>query len=247
MNKTMTIIAVTTALVCVAAPCFARSKDKTAGKDARTPIALRGARVYAFGDSIVYGHNAPEKCFMRLLAQEEELTLTMCAKNGATIIKSKNHILPQIQAAPSEEPDFVVFDGYTNDAYAETLSKLGSIKGPRAQSFDNSTFCGGFEETLSAIKQKWPHARIVFVTIHKSSAREWDIQVKLRALALKMCDKWGVTVADVFADATLDTRDNAQLATYIIGGKGSHPNEAGVREFYLPVVKAALERAGAAE
>ena len=146
--------------------------------------------IYAFGDSIVYGHNAPSQSFMQLIANDYATDLNMMAKNGATVIKSDNHILTQIKNAPEKAPDFVVFDGYTNDAY-EGIN-YGTAKGASATTFDNTTFCGGFEEILYTIKQKWPTSKIVFITIHKSGARDFNIQTNLHELTVNMCNSFTV-------------------------------------------------------
>jgi|GEM_PF-728323 len=197
---------------------------------------LRNKKVYAFGDSIVYGHTAPEKSFMRLIANENHMQLSMYAKNGATVIKGSNDIITQVKEASSAKPDVIVFDGYTNDAYSETFSKLGTMQGRSATTFDNTTFCGAFEEIIYTMKQKWPDIPIIYVTIHKSGGRDWNIQCKLRELAMKICDEWGVEVVDIFNDTALDTRDADPMKRYIIGGAGSHPNETACREFYMPLV-----------
>ena len=215
---------------------------------------LNGKSVYAFGDSIVYGHNAPNNAFMNLIANRYGMNLSKYAVNGATVIKSSNDIITQVKKATTTSPDFVVFDGYTNDAYgsAETddfnssgsnldvTQRIGTIQGSSATSFDNTTFCGAFEEILYTMKQKWPDSKIVFVTIHKSGARNFEIQKQLHDLTVEMCDEWGVSVVDMFNDATLDTRDTEQMQKYIIGGEGSHPNVACCEEFYNPMVAAKL-------
>ncbi len=84
--------------------------------------------------------------------------------------------------------------------------------------------------------QKWPGVPILYVTIHRSGGRDYKIQCRLRELALAMCDKWGVQVADVFADCALDTRDPDQMRDMIIDGAGSHPNETCCRTYYVPLV-----------
>lgn len=225
--------------------------------------ALNGKTVYAFGDSIVYGHNAPEKSFMRLLAEDYGMDLTMLAKNGATVVTTDsyakedpeeetadNYILNQIKAAPEQKPDIIIFDGYTNDAYGDKASDsfnssgahiniwehLGSISAGDTTDFDTSTFCGGFEKIIYEMRKKWEDVPIVFVTIHKSGARDWDTQCKLRELALEICKERNVDVADIYADTSLDTTDSAQMSKYIINGAGSHPNVNACREFYIPVV-----------
>lgn len=213
--------------------------------------------VYAFGDSIVYGHNAPDSSFMQLIANDYAINLNMMAKNGATIMQSNNHILSQIKNAPDETPDFIIFDGYTNDAYgsAETDSEFnpygtnkdvtqcyGEITADGTTEFDTDTFCGAFEQTIYTMKQKWPTSKLVFVTIHKSGARNMEIQTKLHDLTLEICKKWGVEVVDMFADSTLDTTDSEQMSKYMIGGKGSHPNVTACKEFYIPAIVKKLER-----
>lgn len=199
---------------------------------------LQGKKIYAFGDSIVYGHTLPEKSFMRMIADENGVDLTMCAVNGATIIRSDNHILTQVENAPAEKPDVILFDGYTNDAYERFMGMLGEISDGEP---DDTTFCGGFEKIVQTMQKRWQGVPIYYVTIHKSSGRAWDIQCKLRELALEICKKYGIRVIDMFKDSPFDTRDEVQLKDYIIGGAGSHPNEAACRTYYMPLVLEALK------
>ena len=53
---------------------------------------------------------------------------------------------------------------------------------------------------------------------------------------MEMCEAWGVEVIDIFEDATLDTRDDAQMAKYIQNGAGSHPTAGACKMFYVPYV-----------
>ena len=205
--------------------------------------------VYAFGDSIVYGHNDPGNAFVNRLAGKYSMKLSKYAKNGATVIDSSNDILAQINSAPAESPDFIIFDGYTNDAYgpsetdsfnaagdyADVTKILGTPLGSSASEFESTTFCGAFEEILYTMKQKWPGSKIMFVTIHKSGARDFEVQQNLHDLTVQMCSAWGVNVLDMFSDCTLDTRNADEMAQYIIGGKGSHPNADCCDTYYVPM------------
>jgi lysophospholipase L1-like esterase len=80
---------------------------------------LVGKSVYAFGDSIVYGHVYPHS-FVDVVAEREGMSLTKFARNGATIgadaHASGGQILTQVEQATDIAPDFVIFDGGTNDA-----------------------------------------------------------------------------------------------------------------------------------
>lgn len=204
---------------------------------------LNNKTVYAFGDSIVYGHTEPDKSFIDIIANENNMSLNKYAVNGSTIIGTGSYsIISQITKAASIKPDVIVFDGYTNDASdADILTKLGEIQGNTANTFDTNTFCGAFENIVYTLKQKYPDTPIIYVTIHKSAARDWEVQTALRDKALEICGQWDIEVADVFADAELDTREDGQTEKYIIGGEGTHPNEAACREFYIPIVKQQLE------
>lgn len=206
---------------------------------------LSGKRVYAFGDSIVYGHVYP-RSFADLVAEQEGMTLTKFARNGATIgadpHASGGQILAQVEETADVAPDFVIFDGGTNDAQ--------SIFRDRA--YDVGVYAAELERTLNTMKRKWPTAGIVYVAAHKLGSRDWDTQVALREVTLRACQKEGVAVADVFQDTTFDTRDDAQRATYTFDdlvnglpgtdGSGTHPNMAGITTFYVPVVSAMLRQ-----
>lgn len=196
--------------------------------------------IYAFGDSIIYGHTEPENSFMQLISREHNLNLSMFAKNGATVIPGHNDIITQIKNASPQSPDIIVFDGYTNDAYTAVSDKLGSPKGHNATTFDNSTFCGAFEEIIYTIKTKWPKAKLLYVTIHKNGARDWTVQNILHSMAVSICKEWSVDVADVFTNTTLDTRDISQMKEYIMGENGSHPNQKGCQKFYIPLLESEL-------
>ena len=86
------------------------------------------------------------------------------------------------------------------------------------------------------MKQKWPNAKYVFVTIHKSYGRDWNTLYELREKSMEMCNEWGIAVADVFGYTTMDTRETDQQKKYLIGGAGSHPNRAACEKFYVPVI-----------
>lgn len=204
---------------------------------------LKGKKVYAFGDSIVYGHTHPEYAFMRQIADENGMYLGLYAINGATISKSENWIYDQVMNASEEKPDFIIFDGYTNDAYKPILEKIGSISKSEIENkneMDKDSFCGGFIKIVSAMKNKWPEVPIVYVTIHKSNAREWNIQTLLREKSIEICKLFDVDIIDMFMISELDTRKPGVSEQYIIDGAGSHPNDACCKKYYVPVVKEEL-------
>jgi lysophospholipase L1-like esterase len=200
---------------------------------------LKGRSMYAFGDSIVAGHTYP-RGFANLTAEREAMNLTKYAVNGATVSPGGNQILTQVRNASAQSPDYVVFDGGTNDAYANT--------------FNRSTYTSALDTTVRTMKTKWPNARIVYVAVHKLGSRDWNTQLAVREATLQVCAKYGVTVADLFNDTTLDTRVDSHRVAYTFNGlvngypgtdgTGTHPNLAGITSFYVPTLTSALVRAG---
>lgn len=93
---------------------------------------LRGKTLYAFGDSIIYGHTAPQQSALRLITDRYGLKLSMFARNGATVLPSDNQIIHQLEMTPAQNPDFIVFDGYTLGEAGTYMSFLsGNIMGIR--------------------------------------------------------------------------------------------------------------------
>ena len=210
---------------------------------------LEGRTIYAFGDSIVYGHTHPEYCFMRQIQELFPCNLRIYAVNGATVIDSDNAIRTQVENAPATSPDFIVWNGFTNDCYARNESHLGAISEGFDGPFDTTTLCGGFENIIHLMKTRWPNARIIYVAIHRSNARLDTIQYKgetawvqrvMQDLTHEMCRKWGIRIADLWNNSPLDTNLPGYADKYIIDGSGSHPNRAACAKYYAPIVTEAL-------
>ncbi|MFF5842724.1 SGNH/GDSL hydrolase family protein [Streptomyces massasporeus] len=205
---------------------------------------LAGRSVYAFGDSIVYGHVYP-RSFVDVVSERAGMALSKFARNGATIgadpHASGGQILAQVEGAPAAAPDFILFDGGTNDAESVFNGR-----------YDVGTCSAALEKTLRTMKRRWPAAHLVYVSAHKLGSRDWDTQVALREETLRVCRNGNVAIADVFGDTPFDTRDDVHRAKYTfddlvdglpgVEGSGTHPNLAGITTFYVPVVTAGLEQ-----
>ncbi|MGW0520281.1 SGNH/GDSL hydrolase family protein [Crossiella sp. NPDC003009] len=212
---------------------------------------LKGKTVYAFGDSVVHGHTYA-RSFVNLAAERELMNLTKYAVNGAAIGPGSKQILTQVRNATAQAPDYAVFNGGTNDAELihDNRYRVGTMApGFDPATFDRSTYAGSLETTIQTMRTRWPAARIVHVTVHKLGSRDWNTQLAIRSVTLQICAKWGVAVADVFGNSTLDTRNDGHRVAYTFnglvngypgtGGTGTHPNLAGIN-FYVPVLTAAL-------
>ncbi|MFT8727356.1 MAG: SGNH/GDSL hydrolase family protein [Liquorilactobacillus ghanensis] len=115
--------------------------------------SLVGKRIYAFGDSIICGHLYSKKGFVDFLAQQEGMKLRKYAVNGGSILPGKLNILQQIFEAPDQEPDFIIFDGGTNDAFKRNEQYFGSIlKDSKANIYDLESYTGNFEKIIQTMK-----------------------------------------------------------------------------------------------
>lgn len=216
---------------------------------------LAGKTIVAFGDSIVAGHKYTAASFVNFVAEKEGMTvLQKNAVNGATIMDanySGGRILTQIQNAGASTPDYVIFDGGTNDA--EYLTNHTGIQIGDATSTDEATFAGSFRATVSALNTKYPNAKLVYVAVHKLGSRDATMQENLRKVELAICQELGVTVSDVYTSG-LDTSNADMKNTYTFdnttsagvpgtNGSGTHPNFAAIEKYYVPTVSATLRTA----
>lgn len=227
------------------------------GSEAAPFMPHQESVIYAFGDSLVYGHKY-KYSFVDYVAMAEGMKLNKYAFNGATIMDAPGYdgqILTQVNNASNEQPDFIIFDGGVNDAeylVKNAGAEYGSVSDSKdPASFDTETFAGAFEQTICEMKDKWPDAQIIYVAAHKLGSRDWEAQQKIRELTMDICMKWEVAVADVFADAQLDTREEEQKNRYTFNdlggnglpgtnGSGTHPNLAAIEECYVPIVSDTL-------
>lgn len=228
----------------------------TAPTEIQLPLA--GKTVYAFGDSIVAGHKYEKASFINFVADQEGMNVRKFAVNGATVLDANydgGQILAQLAKAPGESPDFVLFDGGTNDAeYIKNNAgiQVGTVMGtPGSTTLDTTTFAGAFEQTIVKMTEKWPNTQIIYVAVHKLGSRDTGIQEQLHDIQMLACAKYGVAVANVYEDSTLDTTDVNQKNAYTfndngdnglpgINGSGTHPNLKAIEEFYVPVVAKAF-------
>ncbi len=219
-----------------------------------------GKKLLVFGDSIMFGSGNDGFGVGEYLVREFGFDLKKYCVGGARVgyFEGKNWLVEQVKTAieNSELPDYVIFDGFTNDCCKSDGISYDVPLGETVEGFESfdifsvkkegSTFTNCFENILSAFKKYFPTAKVIFVRPHNMGRRGEEIQKIYGERAIELCKKWGVTVADIYTCSDLNTflpdhRDLYTADTYNWGrGDGTHPNDRGYVEKYLPVIKEVL-------
>lgn len=217
---------------------------------------LEGKTLYGFGDSLVRGHWL-DVGMLDDVAEKHGMRYTKYAQNGATVIpgiawKLKKEDWPdiaaQIEGAPKEQPDFICFDGMTNDISPLVRQHyFGRIAPGFAGGYDTSTFTGAFEQICLRLREKYPESRVIYICPHKMKARDPLCQEIFQARAKEVCEKWSIPYADVYGASGLDTCDEEIRRQFsydrpgeCTGGSGTHLNAEGYARWYAPLIEKKL-------
>lgn len=215
--------------------------------------------LYAFGDSLIAGHALRYGLLDDFVARHQ-VQFENFARNGATMLPTRPSddtfasrsqlpdVAAQVQQAPQAAPDWVVFDGLTNDgaSYLPQLRAIGTISADYKAPVSD-TYCGAFEHAIAVMRDKYPDTRLFFVAAHHMPVIALPLQDQLHALARAICAKWAVPVIDVYRAGQLNTclpqmaaKWSYDHAEQPFGGDGTHLIPAGYQRFYTPLIEAAL-------
>jgi len=218
---------------------------------------LEGKRIYGFGDSLVAGHYRMVG-MLDHLAKKNHMTYIKYAVNGATVIPDiakqlphtdlVPHIALQIERASDEMPDFICFDGMTNDAYPLIIENyLGEITEGFREEYDTTTFAGAFENVCCQLRMKYKESVILYICPHKMPTRDKRVQELLQSMVVKICKKWSFPYLDMYHEGCINTCFDPMREAYsyneknqMNGGNGTYLNEEGYERFYTPQIEAKL-------
>lgn len=214
------------------------------------------------GDSIMYGSGNDGYGVGEYLRDMCGFKLEKYCYGGARVgfMQDKDWIVEQVRRAIGDgvKPDYIVFDGFTNDCNQTDGVTADVPLGDIAQGCENfdifavqrqgSTFSNCFENILHALKKYFAGAKLLFIRPHKMGRRDSKLQVTYGERAVELCKKWGVAVVDLYNDCDLDTFDANDRDAYTNDSYGwgrgdcTHPNAAGYTKKYMPLILAGLER-----
>ena len=204
---------------------------------------LKEKKVLNFGDSIAAGDGNGGVGYSELLANKNGMTCYDYAVGGATITTSTNDILTQIEKAHNDGiiPDYILFDGFTNDINTGAVKELGKISDGYSQTKNVNTFSGAFEEICYRLKTYWKGTHIFYVCVHKMNTRDTSLQNTYSERAKALCERWSIPVIDIYGAGELNTYIADYKILYTNNGDGTHPNELGYNTFYVPLIEKTLK------
>lgn len=217
---------------------------------------MKGKTIYGFGDSLVEGH-CLKVGMLDALAEKNGMKLVKYARNGATVIPDSSNaderglvpdVAEQIVRASEEVPDYVCFDGLTNDACRPEPAKwLGKMETGYQGPYDTATFYGAFERVCRLLRTKYQESRVIYICVHKMPTRDFAAQDILQKAAREVCAKWSIPCVDIYRSGLINTCLDGMRKAYSYNtaefpqdGNGTHLNAAGYEKWYLPMIEQAL-------
>ena len=216
-------------------------------ENAYTKNPLSNKTVYSFGDSLLAGHYSGEGMIDGLVA-ENNMKYTKYATNGHTICgDGTTSILNQINNAPSTPPDFVIFDGLTNDAYDNIANNVGTISPSFKGGYGTNDFTASFETICYTLRNKYVDSNIIYIAPHKMSSRSKNAQDILQARAKEICNKWSIPVVDIYNEGQINCYIDSMRIKYSYdnagetdGGNGTHLTGKGYNKWYKPLIESKM-------
>lgn len=207
--------------------------------------ALLGKTLVTIGDSIMAGNGNNNFGIGYIIASRNSMKLTDYSEGGATIgyisEQSNNKLNIQYQKDLAVDagvtPDYILIDGQTNDIDKTAFIGIGEVGSSYdVDSFDKTTFAGGLETIFYDLKTAYPTAKIIYVRAHHIGNRALSSQEKYGDVAAEACAKWGVSVADVFNNGTMNTFMEV-YKQFTNNNDGTHPTREGYDRFYINLIE----------
>lgn len=216
---------------------------------------LAGLKITCTGNSITAAtHSVPGHGYVEQIADAHGMTVDNHAIWGAIIpqghprasgditdIGCIHDTLDNMEA----DADIVIMSGSINDCeYYQDTNFLGEITGDFSSELDSTTFYGALENMCKKALQKWSGKPIIYVIEHRmtlDNTTYGQYYLKLHEAIVKVMNKWGISIVDLFNDCPSLNYNDGYKAQYTTGD-GTHPNYEGYEKFYVPRVYAEIKK-----
>ena len=193
---------------------------------------LAGKRLAALGDSLIKGNHLPRgSSWVELLGRQENMIVYNHGINGNTVAMVQGNSTPMCRRYREMEDgmDYVVVLGGANDKRLNV--PLGDT-----DSRDEKTFIGALRILAEGLREKYPHARILFMTNYRrysGSNRLGLSEVDYVDAMLAVAAEYAIACFDNYRLSGIDFADPAQVAWIDEGiSLGEEPNRHFSAEAY---------------
>ncbi|MBP5168414.1 MAG: SGNH/GDSL hydrolase family protein [Oscillospiraceae bacterium] len=199
---------------------------------------LSGLNIIWVGSSVTYGAQAGGHYSM-VDAIADNHPGTVCEKyaiSATTLVNGdESSYVSRLKRIPKNRtPDLVVVQLSTNDATTgKPFGEISESKDPA--SFDDKTIAGAIETIISYVQDTF-HCPVVFYT---GTYCEKENYAEMVDLLLKIQEKWGIGVIDMFHNQDMTAVYGTELYnTYMYDEV--HPYRIGYVEWWTPVIEQGL-------
>lgn len=190
---------------------------------------LEGGKIAILGSSVAQGAASQGNAVGEYLAARFGCTLAKEAVGGTTLVDNgKSSYVQRLYNLDASEPfDLFICQLSTNDATKH--KPLGEISDSRnLEDFDTSTVTGAMEYIICYAQETWD-CPVVFFTGSRYDSEAYGAMVDQ---LLKLQEKWGIGVLDLWSSDEFNDIPDDQRAIYM--NDGIHPTKAGYRDWWGP-------------
>ena len=190
---------------------------------------LQGKTILFLGSSVTKGAASLDKSFVEYLERIDGITAVKEAVSGTTLVtmNEKSYIPRMKTMDPGIRADAFVCQLSTNDATRSL--PLGEVTDSFDMAdFDTATVAGAIEYIIAYAQETW-HCPVLFYTGTRYNSEAYGQMVEL---LLKIREKWGIGVIDLWNDAEMNAVGAEDYALYM--ADGIHPTQAGYLLWWTP-------------
>lgn len=175
---------------------------------------LHGKTIVAIGDSLFHGSkDCKGNTWLEMMAKRHEMTLYNYGQNGNTMAvqHTEEQVLPPMcvrYADMADGADYVVVLGGANDKRLHV--PLGGVNSTLPE-----TFCGALNILIAGLTEKYPRARILFMTNYN----RWPTKNKLGLSDIdyveamkQVCAVWSIPCFDNYHNCGISFQNPAHAA-----------------------------------
>lgn len=200
--------------------------------------SLEGKTIIFLGSSVTYGYGSKGKSFVDYMVKQDGIIAVKEAKSGTTLVDDSDdsYISRMKTIDKSIKADLFVCQLSTNDATKE--KPFGFItKSFNKDDFDTHTITGAMEYIIAYAQETWG-CPVMFYTNTGYDSENYKEMVRI--LTEEIQRKWTVGVINLWNNNQLGSISDEERAIYMVDA--IHPTMAGYRDWWLPVMRPAMEK-----